>query len=140
MGKEKNFQEFGLAYGDCDAIGISYFAIYYRWMERTYSLWLHDCGLASHEFPEKLGIYVVGFSSECRYLNQAVVFDWLRCEVGLIHRGNSSYILGYQFTRSDVTIAFGKIKYACRDLEHRKVEIPSSLDDALASLPVFQDS
>ena len=66
---------FQLAYGDTDTVGIAYFAIYYRWMERCYSTWLYSHGIRSGQMAEDLGAVTVGISSGCRYVDTVEVFD-----------------------------------------------------------------
>src|SRR5690606_5402817 len=70
-------QRFQLSYGDCDVLGISYFAIYYPWMERTYSTWLYTHGIRSGHMVDDLGVLTVGISSGATYVQAAKVFDEL---------------------------------------------------------------
>ncbi|MCZ4078071.1 acyl-CoA thioesterase [Rhodococcus sp. H36-A4] len=127
-------QTFTLAYGDCDAIGISYFAMNYPWMERTYSVWLHSHGLDSHTMMDTIGVGTVGFGSECSYLAMCRVFDEVTCGMELNHIGTSSYIIGFAFTRGEERVAYGKIKYAVRGPDGLKASIPDVLRAALVSL------
>lgn len=127
-------QTFTLAYGDCDAIGISYFAINYPWMERTYSVWLHSQGLDSHTMMDTIGVGTVGFGSECTYLTSCHVFDDITCGMQLDHLGTTSYIVGFPFTRAGERVAYGKIKYAVRGRDGLKAPIPEVLRAALESL------
>lgn len=127
-------QRFTLAYGDCDAVGISYFAVNYPWMERTYSVWLHSFGLDSHTMLDTLGVYTVGLKSECRYLTSCVVFDELVCTAVLDHLGTTSYVLGFDFTRGDELVAHGEMTFAVRGPDDKKAEIPEPLRRALQTL------
>ena len=123
-----------LSYGDCDAIGISYFAINFPWMERTYSAWLHSLGLDSHTMLDAIGVGTVGLKAECRYLAQCVVFNELTCTVVRERIGTTSYTLGFDFLRGDEPVAYGAITYAVRGPDGAKAAIPDRLRAALDSL------
>lgn len=127
-------QRFQLSYGDCDAVGISYFAINYPWMERTYSVWLHSFGLDSHTLLDTVGVYTVGLKSECRYITSCKVFDELTCTVVLDHVGNTSYVLGFDFERGDELVAHGKMTFAVRNPDGTKAPIPERFLAALRTL------
>ena len=126
---------FRLAYGDCDTVGIAYFAIYYRWMERAYSSWLYSHGIRSGEMQDQLGIVTVGISSGATYVRPARVFDELTCQPVLDRIGSSSYRVGYEFTRGGELITRGQMTFACRDLEWNKAPVPDKLAVVLRSLP-----
>ncbi|HEY9524318.1 MAG TPA: thioesterase family protein [Thermopolyspora sp.] len=126
---------FQLAYGDCDAVGIAYFAIYYRWMERAYSTWLYSHGIRSGEMGDRLGILTVGINSSATYLRTVKVFDELTCQLVLDRIGTSSYSIGYEFTREDELVTRGGLVYACRDLEWGKTPVPEKLAAILRTLP-----
>jgi len=136
----KGRMSFQLGYGDCDVVDIAYFAIYYRWMERTYSAWLHAHGIRSGEMQEQLGIVTVGLSSGATYHQSAHVFDRLTCSLALDHLGNSSYIIGFDFHRGDELITRGHMAFATRDLNWAKTPIPNALSDILKTLPVRQNT
>jgi YbgC/YbaW family acyl-CoA thioester hydrolase len=128
--------DFQLSYGDCDAVGIAYFAIYYRWMERAYTSWLYDQGIRSGEMQEQLGVVTVGISSGARYLSTAQVFDHLTCQVVLDRLGESSYRVGYEFTRDGELVTRGQMSYACRDAtDFSKTPLPDRLRETLNLLP-----
>lgn len=126
---------FRLAYGDCDVVGIAYFGIYYRWMERAYSSWLFSHGIRSGEMQDQLGIVTVGISSAARYVKSAKVFDELTCQPVLDHIGESSYRVGFEFTREGELITRGQMTFACRDLNWNKTSVPEALAKALRTLP-----
>lgn len=127
---------FRLSYGDCDVLGIAYFAIYYRWMERTYSGWLHDRGLRSGELRDSLGIVTVGVHSECTYVRAVRVFDQLSCRPVLDRIGTSSYTVGFDFLRDGEPVTHGAMTFACRDpAGGGKVAIPERLLAVLRTLP-----
>ncbi|WP_336713863.1 acyl-CoA thioesterase [Arthrobacter sp. USHLN218] len=107
--------DFQLSYGDCDAVGIAYFAIYYRWMERAYTSWLFGQGIRSGEMQEGLGLVTVGISSGARYLSVARVLDRLTCQVVLDGLGETSYRVGYEITRGGELVTRGRMSYACRN-------------------------
>ncbi|WP_262106586.1 thioesterase family protein [Arthrobacter sp. Marseille-P9274] len=130
---------FQLAYGDCDVVGIAYFAIYYRWMERTYSTWLHAHGIRSGQMLEDLGIVTVGASSGATYEQPARVFDRLSCQLMLDRLGASSYTLGFDFTRDGVLVTRGHMAFACRNPEWEKTPVPGRLAAVLSTLPPRQD-
>jgi YbgC/YbaW family acyl-CoA thioester hydrolase len=131
---------FQLAYGDCDVVGIAYFAIYYRWMERAYTTWLHEHGIRSGEMLEDLGILTVGVSSGANYAQPARVFDRLTCQVVLERLGTSSYTLGFDFTREGAVVTRGHMTFACRDPHWDKTSIPGRLSAILSTLPRRQDA
>ncbi|GAB3289283.1 acyl-CoA thioesterase [Parasphingorhabdus pacifica] len=128
-------QKFRLSYGDCDTVGLAYFAIYYPWMERTYSSWLFDNGIRAGELTAEFGVVVVGVHSEATYVRPARVFDDLACELALDRLGSSSYTLGFEFRRDDELITFGKMTFACRTPELEKSPIPPRIRELLESLP-----
>lgn len=126
---------FQLSYGDCDAMGIAYFAIYYRWMERTYTSWLYSHGLRSGDLEPDLGIVTVGVSSGATYHRTATVFDELVCQAVLDRIGTSSYAVGYEFTCDDELVTRGRMTYACRDSSFAKAPVPDRLAGVLRTLP-----
>ncbi|MFD1210814.1 acyl-CoA thioesterase [Arthrobacter sp. GCM10027362] len=130
---------FQLAYGDCDVVGIAYFAIYYRWMERAYTTWLHAHGIRSGQMLEDLGIVTVGVSSGATYAQQVRVFDHLTCQVVLERLGASSYTLGFDFTRDGALVTRGHMSFACRNPGWDKAPVPARLATILSTLPRRQD-
>lgn len=128
-------QHIQLAYGDCDPVGIAYFAVYYPWMERCYSTWLGAHGLRSGDLADELGVLVVGVRSEVDYLATASVLDVLVCQAALDRLGSSSYAVGFEFTRDSVPIARGRMTFAVRDLEMGRTTIPGRLRNLLGTLP-----
>lgn len=126
---------FQLAYGDCDTVGIAYFAIYYRWMERAYTSWLATHGIRSGETADSLGILTVGIGSAATYRQPARVLDELTCQVVLDRVGTTSYTVGYEFTRDGELVTRGRMTYACRDLSWAKTPVPEKLETALRALP-----
>lgn len=127
--------DFQLSYGDCDTVGIAYFGIYYRWMERCYSNWLYSHGLRSGQLLDQLGIITVGVSSAADYVDTATVFDVLSCQAVHVRLGESSYCVGFEFTRDDALITRGQITFVCRQPDFTKATIPQQLRDVLMTLP-----
>ncbi|MFD4254407.1 acyl-CoA thioesterase [Amycolatopsis thermoflava] len=127
---------FQLAYGDTDTVGIAYFDIYYRWMERCYSTWLYSLGVRSGQMAEELGIVTVGLSSGCRYLDTVRVFDEIVCQAVAEHVGQSSYAIGFEFTRDDALVTKGQMVFAARNpADFGKASLPDALRKAIHSLP-----
>jgi YbgC/YbaW family acyl-CoA thioester hydrolase len=127
---------FRLSYGDCDALGIAYFAIYYRWMERAYSSRLYDHGLRSGELVESLGVLTVGAHSECTYKRMVRVFDELTVRLVLDRLGTTSYTVGFDFVRAGEVVSHGAMTFVCRDPETGgKATIPERLLAVLRTLP-----
>lgn len=127
---------FQLAYGDTDTVGIAYFGIYYRWMERCYSTWLHSLGIRSGQMADDLGVVTVGISSGCRYVTTVEVFDEIVCQAVADHVGTSSYAVGFEFTRGDELVTKGQMVFAVRDpADFSKAPIPERLLKALGELP-----
>jgi len=126
---------FQLSYGDCDAVGIAYFAIYYRWMERAYSTWLYTHGIRSGDTQAQFGVVTVGVSSGVTYVQPARVFDTLVCQPVLDRIGSSSYRVGFEFTRDGTLISRGQITFVCRTPEWGRASVPDAMAAALRSLP-----
>jgi len=126
---------FQLSYGDCDTVGIAYFAIYYPWMERAYSTWLYSHGLRSGELAEQLGFITVGVHSECTYRAMVRVFDELAVRLVLDRVGSSSYTVGFDFLRDDEVVTHGSMTFVCRTLEGGKATVPDALMTILRTLP-----
>jgi acyl-CoA thioesterase FadM len=127
---------FRLSYGDCDTIGIAYFAIYYRWMERAYSSWLYGHGLRSGELSESLGVVTVGVHSECTYVRMVRVFDVLTCRLVRDKVATTSYTVGFDFVRDGDVVTHGTMTFACRIPDGGgKAAIPERLRSVLRTLP-----
>lgn len=130
---------FQLSYGDCDTVGIAYFAIYYPWMERAYSTWLYSHGLRAGELHEQLGIITVGVHSECTYRAMVRVFDELTVRLTLDRVGSSSYTVGYDFVRDGEVVTHGTMTFVCRTADGSgKAAIPDGLLEILRTLPAPQ--
>lgn len=127
--------EFQLSYGDCDTVGIAYFGIYYRWMERCYSNWLYSHGLRSGELLDQLGVITVGVSSGADYVDTAKVFDLIQCQAVRDKIGASSYRVGFEFTRNEALVTRGQITFVCREPDFSKSTIHDRLRDVLMTLP-----
>ena len=126
---------FRLAYGDCDTVGIAYFAIYYPWMERAQTLWLYSHGLRSGELVDQLGVLTVGVHSACTYKQMVRVFDELTVRIVLDRVGTTSYTLGFDFLRDGEVVTHGSMTFVCRTPEGGKAEIPERLLAVLQTLP-----
>lgn len=127
---------FQLAYGDTDTVGIAYFDIYYRWMERCYSTWLFAHGIRSGQMAEDLGAITVGISSGCRYVDTVEVFDAIVCQAVADRIGTSSYTVGFEFTRNGRLVTKGQMSFAARRAEDfSKTPIPDRLLEVIGTLP-----
>ena len=126
---------FRLAYGDCDTVGIAYFAIYYPWMERAQTLWLYSHGLRSGELVDQLGVVTMGVHSECTYKQMVRVFDELTIALTLDRVGTSSYTIGFDFLRDGDVVTHGAMTFVCRSPEGGKAAIPERLLEVLHTLP-----
>jgi YbgC/YbaW family acyl-CoA thioester hydrolase len=126
---------FRLAYGDCDTVGIAYFAIYYPWMERAQTLWLYSHGLRSGELADQLGVVTVGVHSDCTYKQMVRVFDELTIHLTLDRVGTTSYTLGFDFVRDGQVVTHGSMTFVCRTPEGGKAAIPERLLAVLRTLP-----
>ncbi|HTW18274.1 MAG TPA: hotdog domain-containing protein [Nocardioides sp.] len=128
--------QFQLAYGDTDTVGIAYFSIYYRWMERCYSTWLHAHGIRSGQMVDDLGIVTVGISSGCRYVDTVEVFDVVECQLVADRIGTSSYVVGMEFTRDGELVTKGQMSFAARTPgDFAKTPVPARLLDVIKTLP-----
>lgn len=133
---ERGRTAFQLAYGDTDTVGIAYFGIYYRWMERCYSTWLHALGIRSGQMAEDLGVVTVGISSGCRYVDTVEVFDEIVCQAVADRIGSTSYAVGFEFARGGQLVTKGQMVFAVRNPEDfSKAGIPDRLLEAIQSLP-----
>lgn len=127
---------FQLAYGDTDTVGIAYFDIYYRWMERCYSTWLFAHGIRSGQMADDLGAVTVGVSSGCRYLDTVQVFDEIVCQAVADRVGTSSYAVGFEFTRGERLVTKGQMVFAARAAgDFSKTPVPERLLEVLGTLP-----
>src|SRR5690606_13352926 len=126
---------FQLSYGDCDAMGIAYFAIYYPWLDRTYTAWLHSHGLRSGVLEPALGIATVGVRSAATDHRTPKVFDELVCQAVLDRIGTTSYPVGYEVTADGELVTRGQMTYACRDGAFAKAPVPERLAEVLRTLP-----
>ena len=127
---------FQLAYGDTDTVGIAYFGIYYRWMERCYSTWLYSHGIRSGQMADELGAVTVGISSGCRYVDTVAVFDEIVCQAVADRIGTSSYAVGFEFTRGDQLVTKGQMAFAARNpADFSKTPIPERLLEVIRTLP-----
>lgn len=127
---------FQLAYGDTDTVGIAFFGIYYRWMERCYSTWLFANGIRSGQMGDDLGVVTVGISSGCRYIDTVQVFDEIVCQAVAERIGTTSYVVGFEFTRGDQLVTKGQMTFAARDAgDFSKAAIPDRLLEVIRSLP-----
>ncbi len=127
--------EFRLSYGDCDTVGIAYFAVYYPWMERAYSTWLFDQGIRSGEMVEQLGVLCVGVHSDCTYRAMVRVFDVLTIRMTLDRMGTTSWTVGFDFLRGEEVVTHGTMTFVVRAPEGGKTAIPPQLLTVLQSLP-----
>ena len=127
---------FQLAYGDTDTVGIAYFGIYYRWMERCYSTWLYAHGIRSGQMADDLGAVTVGLSSGCRYVETVEVFDEIVCQAVTDRIGTTSYAVGFEFTRGEQLVSKGQMVFAVRNPDDfSKAPIPERLLAVLGTLP-----
>jgi YbgC/YbaW family acyl-CoA thioester hydrolase len=130
---------FQLSYGDCDTVGIAYFAIYYPWMERAYSTWLYAHGIRSGELVEQLGVLTVGVHSDCTYKAMVRVFDVLTVRLTLDRMGTTSWTVGFDFVRDGEVVTHGTMTFVCRSPEGGKAAIPDRLLEVLRSLPAREE-
>lgn len=133
---EHGRMSFQLAYGDCDVVGIAYFAIYYPWMERLYSTWMHAHGIRSGETVDDFGVVIVGVNSNVDYLATVTVFDELDIQMVAARIGESSFTIGFEFTRAGEPVTRGSMTFAVRQAgDFSKAEIPAELRRVLETLP-----
>ena len=130
---------FQLSYGDCDTVGIAYFAIYYPWMERAYSTWLYSHGIRSGELVDQLGVLTVGVHSDCTYRAMVRVFDVLTIRLTLDRMGTTSWTVGFDFVRDGEVVTHGSMTFVCRSPEGGKAAIPDRLLEVLRSLPAREE-
>ncbi len=126
---------FQLAYGDCDTVGIAYFAIYYPWMERAYSTWLYSHGIRAGELVDQLGVLTVGVHSECTYKAMVRVFDVLTVHLTLDRIGTTSWTVGFDFRRGTDVVAHGAMTFVCRTPQGAKSPVPEQIRQILQTLP-----
>ncbi len=128
---------FQVSYGDCDTVGIVYFATYFPWMERAYSTWLWSRGLRSGSLLEDEGFLTVGVHAECHFRAMVRLFDELTVQPRLQRIGRSSYVVGYDVVRAadSVVVAEGTMTFVCRDADGGALPVPTVLRDVLEALP-----
>lgn len=139
MSRRADELTFTLAYGDCDTVGIAYFAMYYPWMERCSTLWWHAQGIRIGHLAEDHGVVTVALSSSVDYLAPIRVFDTVTVRIELEHLGTSSYRLGYAFLREVEEVARGRMTFACRDLSWARAPLPPPLRGPLEGLRAGQN-
>ena len=133
---ERGRLSFQLSYGDCDVVGIAYFAIYYRWMERLYSTWMYSHGIRSGETVDDFGVVIVGVNSNVDYLTTVTVFDELDIQMVAARVGSSAYTVGFEFTRGGEPVTRGSMTFAVRTAgDFAKTEISARLREVLGTLP-----
>ena len=126
---------FTLAYGDCDTVGIIYFARYFPWMERCSTLWWHSQGVRVGHLLEDHGIVTVAVNTSLDYIAPARVLDEVTVRMVVDRVGTTSFTLGFDFTRAGELLARGSMTFACRDQSWVKIALPDALRAPLAGLP-----
>jgi YbgC/YbaW family acyl-CoA thioester hydrolase len=125
---------FTLSYGDCDTVGIIYFARYFPWMERCSTLWWHSHGIRVGHLSEDHEVVIVGVNASLDYHSPARVFDEITVRLVSDSIGSSSFALGFEFTCEERLLARGRMTFACRDLSWEKSELPAALREPLEAL------
>lgn len=128
---------FQVSYGDCDTVGIVYFATYFPWMERAYSTFLWSHGLRSGSLLEDHGFLTVGVSAQCDFRAMVRLFDELTVQPVLRRIGTSSYVVGYDVVRAadSAVVARGAMTFVCRDADGAALPVPPVLREVLEALP-----
>jgi acyl-CoA thioester hydrolase len=115
---------FRLSYGECDPVGIVYYAAYYPWMERVHTEWVIKSGLTQDENRRRWGVLTVCRASSCEYLSPGKLFDKLTITMRLGNLGGSSYTMVFDISNRSEAVARGTMTLVCVDDSGRPVTIP----------------
>ncbi len=126
-------------FADTDMAGLVHFTTYYRMMESV-----------EHEFLRSLGTSVLNrgddgrtvswprLAAECEFHTPAFFEDEIEISVRVSSLGRSSLVLKYEFRRGEDTVANGRMKTVCCEVQEgeslRAIEIPVELKAQLATL------
>lgn len=121
--------DFRLSYGDCDPLGIVYYAAYYPWMERVYNEWVFENAITPPETFKKWGVNTVMKASGCEYLVPGVLFDALTCRLRLKKIGNTSFTVWFEIARrkDEVTVATGHMVFVMVDGTMKPSPVPDPM-------------
>ena len=126
-------------FADTDMAGLVHFTTYYRMMESV-----------EHDFLRSLGTSVLNrgddgrtvswprLAAECEFHTPAFFEDEIEISVRVSSLGRSSLVLKYEFRRGEDTVANGRMKTVCCEVQEgeslRAIEIPVELKSQLATL------
>ncbi|MCB1474761.1 MAG: acyl-CoA thioesterase [Rhodobiaceae bacterium] len=139
MNKILQSMDFRLSYGDCDPLGIVYFAAYYPWMERTYNEWVFQNGITPPEQQSKWGVNTVMRASGNDYLIPSVIFDALTCRMTAGKIGNTSFSVSYEIVKRDEPnklMATGFMSFVMVNGDLKPTPVPSPMVALLKGAPV----
>jgi acyl-CoA thioester hydrolase len=130
MKERKNVTAYRVIYGDCDSMGIVYYANYLRFFEIGRTELLRELGLTYREV-ESRGFFLPATEAFLKYIKPAKYDDLLKIEteVGFIKKASSRF--DYTIYKGADIIAKGYTAHACLDEENRVVRFPGLLLDIL---------
>lgn len=102
-----------VAWGDCDAAGIVFYANYYRWMDAAFQHLLAKHSLNQRLLMEKYAIIGTGLvDSGCRFVAPVSDGDELCIASAVNEWTKRTYTVAHRFTRGGETVAEGFEKRA----------------------------
>jgi acyl-CoA thioester hydrolase len=130
MKEIKNVTGYRVIYGDCDSMGIVYYANYLRFFEIGRTELLRELGLTYREV-ESRGFFLPVTETFLKYIKPAKYDDLLKIETvaGIVKKASSRF--DYVIYRGPDIIAKGYTAHACLNGENRVVRFPDSLLDIL---------
>jgi len=130
MKETRTVTDYRVIYGDCDSMGIVYYANYLRFFEIGRTEFLRDLGVTYREVEDG-GFFLPATETCLKYLKPALYDDLLTIEtmVGFVKRASSRF--DYTIYRGEDIIVQGYTIHACLDRENRIVRLPAFLLDPL---------
>ena len=117
-------------FGDTDMAGIVHFAIFFRFMESAECEFLRSRGLSVKLEWEGQSLGFPRVAASCDYLQPARFEDVLDIAVSIERIGTKSVTYAFEFNRSGVRIAAGKVTSVCcrvgADNDIKGIEIPAT--------------
>ncbi len=126
-----------IEFGDTDMAGIVHFSNFFRFMESAECAFLRSRGLSVKLDWEGRTIGFPRVSATCDYVSPARFEDLLEIAVGIERIGTKSVTYTFEFTRSGILIARGKVASVCCQVEANdkitSISIPESYRARLLS-------
>lgn len=123
-------------YADTDRMGIVYYGTYPVYFEIGRSEYMRERGFTYRKF-EEMGYHLVVTAVEIKYHNPALYDDLLTVRTSVSDVQSRGLTFNYTILKDGSTVAQGKTKHICVNVERKPVRIPLSLVNILkdAGLP-----